>query len=418
MKDTDKDASETVIEGKATVRSGRKKMSDKNTGRKKTYAGYKQTDSDNVGDFNSDTTTDYKNKQIKNKFSRIGKLFSLKNVSWFLVILFALFTSWVWISGKNTFFLTKDSQQLISILNETRDRSLNSQRLLGKLQKQIVILETEIAILREQQAEQIQDERLSKISSELSVLEALFEKLNKKMSATQSVNGKTTMTEWLEIEKINYLLDILWIDSQTGRDLTRYPQLIESIKTTNIKDNTLKDYLNSVDTALKGNLSSHSSLLVELNGFLVESLNQAKISKNLLVFNHGKEVRNEDLVNITKSNDLTWKKYFAGLVKLRKISKENSLSELSQPQNGDLEQKSEQNEKKLQTSQESYFIETVSQATFYLSKILDNGETALSSELVTAFNLHLTKLKSRQSVDQMINEIYQNQGTKSVREDK
>ena len=78
MKDTDKDASETVIEGKATVRSGRKKMSDKNTGREKAYAGHQQTESDNVGDFNSDTTTDYKNKQIKNKFSRIGKLFSLK----------------------------------------------------------------------------------------------------------------------------------------------------------------------------------------------------------------------------------------------------------------------------------------------------------------------------------------------------
>ena len=400
MKDTDrdKDASETVIEGKATVRSGRKKMSDKNFGRKKTYAGHKQTDSGNAGDFNSDTTSDYKNRLIKNRFYQLGKLFSPKNVSWFLVILFALFAGWFWISGKHMFFFTRDSQQLTSILNEAREWSLDSQRLLVNLQKQLVILETEIAILKEQQAKQIQDERLGEISSELSVLKSMFEKLNKKMAATQSVNVKATMTKWLEIEKINYFLDILWIDSQTGRDLTRHLQLIEDFKTIYINDNTLKDYLNSVDTALRGNLSSHSSLLIELND--------------------GKEERNEDIVNTTKSNDLTWKEYFAGLVKLRKISEENSLTGLSQPQNGDLNQKTEQNIAKQLISQESYIIETVSQAISYLTALLDKGETVLSSEQITVLNLHLTQLQSRQGVDQMINDIYHNQRTKPAREDK
>ena len=420
MKDTDrdKDASETVIEGKATVRSGRKKMSDKNFGRKKTYAGHKQTDSGNAGDFNSDTTSDYKNRLIKNRFYQLGKLFSPKNVSWFLVILFALFAGWFWISGKHMFFFTRDSQQLTSILNEAREWSLDSQRLLVNLQKQLVILETEIAILKEQQAKQIQDERLGEISSELSVLKSMFEKLNKKMAATLSVNVKATMTKWLEIEKINYFLDILWIDSQTGRDLTRHLQLIEDFKTIYINDNTLKDYLNSVDTALRGNLSSHSSLLVELNGFLVENLNQPKKSKNLLFLNDGKEERNEDIVNTTKSNDLTWKEYFAGLVKLRKISEENSLTGLSQPQNGDLNQKTEQNIAKQLISQESYIIETVSQAISYLTALLDKGETVLSSEQITVLNLHLTQLQSRQGVDQMINDIYHNQRTKPAREDK
>ena len=176
--------------------------------------------------------------------------------------------------------------------------------------------------------------------------------------------------------------------------------------------------MNSVDTALRGNLSSHSSLLVELNGFLVENLDQPKKSKNLVVFYQGKEEKNADIVNTTKSNDLSWKQYFAGLVKLRKISDENSLSELNQSQNGDLKLISEDNITKQIISQKSYFMETVSQAIFYLTTLLDKDETALSSEQIKVLNLYLTQLKSRQNVDQMINDIYQNQGTKSAREDK
>ncbi len=418
MKDTDKDASEAVIEGKATVRSGRKKMSDKNSARKKTTAGNKQSGSDAQSNFDTDTTADYKTEKIEHRFSQIRILFSPRNLRWLLVFALVFFAIWVWISGKNTFFSTKDSQQLALTLEEVKHRSEEFERVLAQLQKQIGILETEIVMFKEQEARPIEDERLGVISSELRDLEAMFEKLNQKMASTRSVNVKTTKTDWLEIEKINYFIDILWIDSQTGRDLTRYPQLIQSFKTIYVNNNTLKGYFNSVDIALSGNLSSHNSLLVELNDFLMEGLVQSNMSKNLLFSKQGKEEKNGDITVVDTSNNLSWKKYFSGLVKLRKIPEENSPPEMSLPQNGNLRQKYEENLTKQLISQESYFMETVSQAISELTKLLDKGETALSSEQAKVLNLHLTQLKSRQSVDQMINDIFKNQEIKSAREDK
>ena len=122
MKDTDKDASEAVIEGKATVRSGRKKMSDKNSARKKTTTGNKQSGSDAQGNFDTDTTADYKTEKIERRFSQIRILFSPRNLRWLLVFAIAFFAIWVWISGKNTFFSTKDSQQLALTLEEVKHR--------------------------------------------------------------------------------------------------------------------------------------------------------------------------------------------------------------------------------------------------------------------------------------------------------
>ena len=89
-------------------------------------------------------------------------------------------------------------------MEEVKHRLEEFERVTVQLQKQIGILETEIVMFKEQKARPIQDERLGVISSELRDLEAMFEKLNKKMASTQSVNVKTTKTDWLEIEKINH----------------------------------------------------------------------------------------------------------------------------------------------------------------------------------------------------------------------
>ena len=156
----------------------------------------------------------------------------------------------------------------------------------------------------------------------------------------------------------------------------------------------------------------------DLNHFLVLNLAKQKKSNRTFSLSQGKDENKQDEIVTSVSSDFSWKQYFAGLVKLRKISEENSSSESNKFQNGDLEQKSEENIKKQLISREVKLVGTISQAITYITALLDEGEDAITAKQKTFLNLHLTKLKSRQRVDKIVNDIYQNQVKKPVRENK
>lgn len=418
MKDSEKDASRTVIEGEATISSGRKKKSSKNSDRKQTAASDKQIGSNTQGNFDTNMNTDSKSEKTKHRFPQIRNMFLLKNLSWVLVISFAVFASWIWLSGKIPFFFSEDKQNLGIIVDNMEERLAGSEQLLVQLKNRIVILETEIVTLKEQRAKLIPDETFRAMSSELKELEVSFEKLKEEITTTRFEIGKNLETSSFEARKINYFLNNLWIDSQTGRDLTLYPQLIDSLKGDYVNNDTLKGNLNFLDVALRGNLSSHSRLLDDLNHFLVLNLAKQKKSNRTFSLSQGKDENKQDEIVTSVSSDFSWKQYFAGLVKLRKISEENSSSESNKFQNGDLEQKSEENIKKQLISREVKLVGTISQAITYITALLDEGEDAITAKQKTFLNLHLTKLKSRQRVDKIVNDIYQNQVKKPVRENK
>ena len=63
-------------------------------------------------------------------------------------------------------------------------------------------------------------------------------------------------------------------------------------------------------------------------------------------------------------------------------------------------------------------IETMSEAISYLTLVLDNGNSELTSEQINKINFYLVQIKSRLQVDKMIDDIYQSQGISFLREEK
>ena len=405
MKDTEKNASESVIEGEATIRPGRKKMSSKGSVDKKTAEKSKQSGSDTIGNPDKHMNSGYKSAKIKHSFLPFRKLFSLKNLSWILAFTISIFAVWMWIWG-NIFISSEEIQKLSSILDETRERLVVSEQKLAQTQKRMAILETELVMLRDNKT---RDDRLGTISSELRELEFLFEKLNKKQNPTQLDTFATTEKISLETEKISFFLDSLWFDSQTGRDLNRYLPLIERLKATHVNNNTFTSYFNSVDIALGGNLSSHNNLLFELNRFLETDLKQKK-SKNINSFNQISDETGADIIVTSEPYDLSWRQYFAGLVKLRKISEENSSSKFEENPNQDQSQKLETKLPNQAYFEDSQPIESLQQAISYITALVNESDIGFNSEQLKTLNQYLTQIKSRNRVDKMIDDIHKAKG--------
>ncbi len=406
MKDTEKNASESVIEGEATIRPGRKKMSSKGSVDKKAAEKSKQSRSDTIGNPDKNMNSDYKSVKIKHSFLPFRKLFSLKNLSWILAFIISIFAVWMWIWG-NIFISSEEIQKLSSILDETRERLVVSEQQLAQTQKRMAILEKELVMLTDNKT---RDDRLGTISSELRELEFMFEKLNKKQNPTQLDTFKTTNKISLETEKISFFLDSLWFDSQTGRDLNRYLPLIERLKATHVNNNTFTSYFNSVDIALGGNLSSHNNLLFELNRFLEKDSEQIKKSKNMLSFNQISDETEADIIVTSEPYDLSWRQYFAGLVKLRKISEENSSSKFEENPNQDQSRKLEKKLPNQAYFEDSQPIESLQQAISYITALVNESDTGFNSEQLKTLNQYLTQIKSRNRVDKMIDDIHKAKG--------
>mgnify|MGYP001463079242 FL=1 len=388
MQDPDKDASETVIEGEAIPRSGRKKAS-----------GNKSNHTHQSGSSSART------------------LFSLRNLIGFFMFALAAIAGGYWVLN-NVMPPSQDSLKLSTTLNEVTERTLQTQQQLAELQDQVENLKTNIGSLEEYVEAEAQDVSPDTLLAQLNDLEARLEGLGNEISRTQIEGSKPLENINFGSHQITQFLDSLWLDSQTGKSLAIYRPLIETLKSNLVEDKS-DEVVRSIEQALSGNLSSHARLLTELNYQISEVTWDSATYDKILKPTDKPKIKTDKIEDTSELSELSWADYLAGLFNLRKLSNDNAVQSDSEDRRGIRDEASQ----KLLLSDANQLLlrankipETLSEAIMYLKDFLDNDTSNISSQQLSKLNRHLSQIKSRQQVDKIITEIYQNHSSLPKRE--
>lgn len=395
MQDPDKDASETVIEGEAIPRSGRKKAS-----------GNKSNHTHQSGSSSSRT------------------LFSLRNLIGFFMFTLAAIAGGYWVLN-NVMPLSQNSLKLSKTLNELTERTLQTQQQLAELKDQVDNLKINIGSLEEYFETDAQDVSPDTLLVQLNVLEARLEDLGYEISRTQIESSKPLENINFGSHHIKQFLDSLWLDSQTGKNLSIYRPLIDTLKSNLVEDKS-NEVVRSIEQALSGNLSSHARLLNELNYQISEVTRGSDAYDKILKPTDNpkimtdREIKTNIIEDTSELSELSWADYFASLFNLKKLSHDNALQSDIDDRRGIMDEASQ---KKPLLSDANQLLqrankipETLSEAIMYLKDFLDNDTSNISSQQLSKFNRHLSQIKSRQQVDKIITEIYQSYSSLPKRE--
>lgn len=389
MQDPDKDASETVIEGEAIPRSGRKKAS-----------GNKSNHTHQSGSSSSRT------------------LFSLRNLIGFFMFTLAAIAGGYWVLN-NVMPLSQNSLKLSKTLNELTERTLQTQQQLAELKDQVDNLKINIGSLEEYFETDAQDVSPDTLLVQLNVLEARLEDLGYEISRTQIESSKPLENINFGSHQIKQFLDSLWLDSQTGKSLSIYRPLIDTLKSNLVEDKS-NEVVRSIEQALSGNLSSHARLLNELNYQISEVTRGSDAYDKILKPTDKPKIKTDKIEDTSELSELSWADYFASLFNLKKLSHDNALQSDIEDRRGIMDEASQ---KKPLLSDANQLLqrankipETLSEAIMYLKDFLDNDTSNISSQQLSKFNRHLSQIKSRQQVDKIITEIYQSYSSLPKRE--
>ncbi len=394
MQDPDKDASETVIEGEAIPRSGRKKASGNKS-----------------------------NHTHQSRSSSARTLFSLRNLMGFFMFALVAIAGGYWVLN-NAMHPSQDSLKLSTTLNEVTERTLQTQQQLAELQDQVDNLKTNIGSLEEYVEAEAQDVTPDTLLVQLNDLEARLEDLGNKISRTQIEGSKPLENINFGSHQTTQFLDSLWLDSQTGKSLAIYRPLIETLKSNLVEDKS-DEVVRSIEQALSGNLSSHARLLTELNHQISEVTWDLVAYDKILKPTEMPKIKTDSEINTNKIEDtnelseLSWADYFAGLFNLRKLSDDNAVQSDREERRGI---RDEASQKPLLSDANQLLVrankipETLSEAIMYLKDFLDNDTSNISSQQLSKLNRHLSQIKSRQQVDKIITEIFQNYSSLPKRE--
>ena len=394
MQDPDKDASETVIEGEAIPRSGRKKAS----GNKSNYT-------------------------HQSVSSSARTLFSLRNLIGFFMFALAAIAGGYWVLN-NVMPPSQDSLKLSTTLNEVTERTLQTQQQLAELQDQVENLKTNIGSLEEYVEAEAQDVSPDTLLVQLNVLEAQLEDLGNEISRTQIEGSKLFANINFGSRQIKQFLDSLWLDSQTGKSLAVYRPLIDVLKFNLVEDKS-DEVVRSIEQALSGNLSSHARLLNELNYQISEvTRNSATYDKILKPTDKPKiktntEIKTNKIEDTSELSELSWADYFASLFNLRKLSHDNAVQSDSEDRRGISDEASQKpllSDANQPLQSANKIPATLSEAIMYLKDFLDNDTSNIDSQQLSKLNRHLSQIKSRQQVDKIITEIYQSYSSLPKRE--
>ena len=388
MQDPDKDASETVIEGEAIPRSGRKKAS-----------GNKSNHTHQSGSSSART------------------LFSLRNLIGFFMFALAAIAGGYWVLN-NVMPPSQDSLKLSTTLNEVTERTLQTQQQLAELQDQVENLKTNIGSLEEYVEAEAQDVSPDTLLAQLNDLEARLEDLGNEISRTQIEGGKPLENINFGSHQITQFLDSLWLDSQTGKSLAIYRPLIETLKSNLVEDKS-DDVVRSIEQALSGNLSSHARLVTELNRQISEVTWDSATYDKILKPTDKPKIKTDKIEDTSELSELSWADYFAGLFNLRKLSNDNAVQSDSEDRRGIRDEASQKpllSDANQLLPRANKIPETLSEAIMYLKDFLDNDTSNISSQQLSKLNRHLSQIKSRQQVDKIITEIYQNHSSLPKRE--
>ncbi len=395
MQDPDKDASETVIEGEAIPRSGRKKAS-----------GNKSNHTHQSG------------------YSSSRTLFSLRNLIGFFMFTLAAIAGGYWVLN-NVMPLSQNSLKLSKTLNELTERTLQTQQQLAELKDQVDNLKINIGSLEEYFETDAQDVSPDTLLVQLNVLEARLEDLGYEISRTQIESSKPLENINFGSHQIKQFLDSLWLDSQTGKSLSIYRPLIDTLKSNLVEDKS-NEVVRSIEQALSGNLSSHARLLNELN-YQISEVTRGSDAYDKIIkptdnpkIMTDREIKTNIIEDTSELSELSWADYFASLFNLKKLSHDNALQSDIEDRRGIMDEASQ---KKPLLSDANQLLqrankipETLSEAIMYLKDFLDNDTSNISSQQLSKFNRHLSQIKSRQQVDKIITEIYQSYSSLPKRE--
>ena len=394
MQDPDKDASETVIEGEAIPRSGRKKASGNKS-----------------------------NHTHQSRSSSARTLFSLRNLMGFFMFALVAIAGGYWVLN-NVMPPSQDSLKLSTTLNEVTERTLQTQQQLAELQDQVDNLKTNIGSLEEYVEAEAQDVSPDTLLVQLNDLEARLEDLGNEISRTQIEGSEPLENINFGSTQIKQFLDSLWLDSQTGKSLAIYRPLIETLKSNLVEDKS-DEVVRSIEQALSGNLSSHAGLLTELNYQISEVTWDSVAYDKVLKPTEKPNIKRDTEINTNKIehtnelSELSWADYFAGLFNLRKLSDDNAIQSVREERRGI---RDEAYQKPLLSDSNQLLVrankipETLSEAIMYLKDFLDNDTFNISSQQLSKLNRHLSQIKSRQQVDKIITEIFQNYSSLPKRE--
>ena len=177
--------------------------------------------------------------------------------------------------------------------------------------------------------------------------------------------------------------------------------------------------MRSIEQALSGNLSSHARLLNELNYQISEvTRNSATYDKILKPTDKPKiktntEIKTNKIEDTSELSELSWADYFASLFNLRKLSHDNAVQSDSEDRRGISDEASQKpllSDANQPLQSANKIPATLAEAIMYLKDFLDNDTSNISSQQLSKLNRHLSQIKSRQRVDEMIDEIYQSYG--------
>ena len=416
MHDPEKDASKTVIEGEAIVRSGRKKASEKHTNRKSV-----NKDQDKSGNETQDSTkfsshTSNGSENNQHSLNENNSLFSLRKLASFFLFALALALGGFWVFN-NQIIVLKDSRKVEITKEEVNGRFLQTELQQDKLQQQVNSLEAEINMLIEYNDPQMQNIRSQGLLAQLKQLEEKFDKFQNEVSPPK-LDGVKKLDD-KNFHQIAQLLDSLWLDSQTGKSLADYPIIIKKLKKNFSGDSWSDSFLSSIDQALKGELSSHLRLLNNLKRQLTASAVPIRSSRKIVEPDEKPELKIDGSKKKNRSVDVSWIHYFASLVNLKKISEENYLG-LDHHKNHEIilteaESDSFSNPVNISLKSINDFPETLTGAIAYIIEVLNNGDLELGPEQLAELNIYLLEFKSRQEMDEKIDELYQKSRMISVR---
>ena len=313
---------------------------------------------------------------------------------------------------------SQDSLKLSTTLNEVTERTLQTQQQLAELQDQVESLKTNIGSLEEYVEAEAQDVSPDTLLAQLNDLEARLEGLGNEISRTQIEGSKPLENINFGSHQITQFLDSLWLDSQTGKSLAIYRPLIETLKSNLVEDKS-DEVVRSIEQALSGNLSSHARLLTELNRQISEVTWGSATYDKILKPTDKPKIKTDKIEDTSELSELSWADYLAGLFNLRKLSNDNAVQSDSEDRRGIRDEASQ----KLLLSDANQLLlrankipETLSEAIMYLKDFLDNDTSNISSQQLSKLNRHLSQIKSRQQVDKIITEIYQNHSSLPKRE--
>ena len=409
MQDSEKEASEAVIEGKAKVRAGRKKSYHNPIDENETVL-----DEEFAEKFAGD---DAQKKPFVNK---VFTTFSVIKWGVFIAITISVIGSAIWVFNTPILFTIQDNQDSKVTIDILSQELLESGQQRALLASQIDDLATQITKINNQQqnaASPISSDALDTILLKIEHIESRLDKLQLQTNQTPLVISNAEDSTKLGSAQAFKFLKILWMDSQTGRNLSLFPSRLENLQKTYRFNDNATIMLSSIRGALQGNLASHDRVLSELNNELIiiykgsADFGLREIQKNQPELGTENSNRSTNESDIIQKPNFPLISYLAELVNLRKLSDENNVITQNQDQNQDQNQATKQisDDTQKDLSPKSPMLPATLPQAIKTLMALNLGENKkISSENKIKLELLLEQIQSRQKVDAMIDDVHRN----------